>query len=67
MILTGASDDGADGAAAIAARHGRIFVEDPATADTPIMPRATLARVTPELVGDLRALTAALAQLTGAV
>lgn len=67
MVLTGASDDGADGAAAIAARHGRIFVEDPATADTPIMPQATLSRVKPELVGDLRTLAAALAQLTGGV
>lgn len=67
MILTGASDDGADGAAAIAARHGRVFVEDPATADTPIMPQATLARVTPALVGDLPTLAATLAQLTGGV
>jgi two-component system chemotaxis response regulator CheB len=46
LILTGASDDGARGLAAIKAAGGRVAVQDPAAAESRVMPEAALA-VTP--------------------
>lgn len=40
VLLTGASADGAAGLAAIKARGGRVLVQDPATAESRIMPDA---------------------------
>jgi two-component system chemotaxis response regulator CheB len=40
VILTGANDDGARGLARIVALGGRGIVEDPATAEMPVMPEA---------------------------
>jgi two-component system chemotaxis response regulator CheB len=45
VILTGANDDGAAGLSRIAARGGVALVQDPRTADSPIMPRAALRAV----------------------
>ncbi len=45
LVLTGASDDGARGAKIIASRGGRVLVQDPASAHSPVMPSATLAAV----------------------
>lgn len=42
VILTGANRDGAQGAARIKARGGRLLVQDPATAECKVMPQATL-------------------------
>ena len=42
VVLTGLGADGAQGAQAIVARGGRVFVQDPATAVAESMPRATL-------------------------
>ncbi|WP_395744699.1 chemotaxis protein CheB [Prosthecobacter sp.] len=42
VILTGASADGARGLRAIHRAGGRTFVQDPATAEAPIMPQAAL-------------------------
>lgn len=44
IVLTGANDDGARGAAAISRSGGTVLVEDPATAYAPAMPAAALAR-----------------------
>ncbi|WP_315760155.1 chemotaxis protein CheB [Sphingomonas sp. Y38-1Y] len=44
VVLTGANDDGARGAAAIVAAGGTVLVEDPATAYASAMPAAALAR-----------------------
>lgn len=44
VVLTGANEDGAEGAAAIAATGGTILVEDPAHAFAAAMPKAALAR-----------------------
>jgi two-component system chemotaxis response regulator CheB len=65
VILTGANHDGAAGAAAIRRRGGTILVQDPMTAESPVMPAAALeaapeARVlTPRQIGSLLAELAA--------
>ncbi|MGQ0712537.1 MAG: chemotaxis protein CheB [Gemmatimonadaceae bacterium] len=61
VILTGANDDGAAGLRRIAVAGGQAIVQDPRTAESPIMPRAALRavpnaktlpleRITPHLV-----------------
>ena len=43
IVLTGASADGARGAVAVRSAGGRVWVQDPAEAEMPVMPAATLA------------------------
>lgn len=64
VVLTGANNDGAAGAAAIKRYGGRVLVQDPATADTATMPAATLAAVQADGVGSPAALAALLTTLT---
>ena len=47
VILTGANEDGAVGLKRIAAMGGHAIVQDPRTAESPIMPRAAI-RAVPE-------------------
>ena len=47
VVLTGANDDGARGLRHIVDRGGRAIVQDPATAESPVMPLAAL-RIVPE-------------------
>jgi two-component system chemotaxis response regulator CheB len=42
IVLTGANDDGARGAARIKARGGIVVAQDPTTAEAPAMPRAAI-------------------------
>ena len=42
IVLTGANDDGARGAARIKAHGGIVIVQDPKTAEAPAMPRGTI-------------------------
>jgi two-component system chemotaxis response regulator CheB len=42
IVLTGANEDGARGAARIKARGGIVIVQDPATAEAPAMPRGAI-------------------------
>jgi two-component system chemotaxis response regulator CheB len=45
VVMTGANSDGSRGAARIAARGGRVIIQDPETAESPVMPRAAAAAV----------------------
>jgi two-component system, chemotaxis family, protein-glutamate methylesterase/glutaminase len=54
VVLTGANEDGALGAACIKRWGGRLLVQEPQTAEAPQMPRAALAAAEPDLVGDLK-------------
>ncbi len=42
IVLTGANEDGSRGAKRIKARGGTVIVQDPATAEAPTMPQATI-------------------------
>ena len=63
VVLTGANADGADGLASIAGRGGLAIVQDPATAESPAMPRAALDAVPSARVLPLQAIAAVLAAL----
>jgi two-component system chemotaxis response regulator CheB len=56
VLLTGASADGADGLAAVKARGGRAIVQDPATAESAVMPAAGIAAATVDYVLPLTAI-----------
>lgn len=45
VVLTGANRDGARGLARIVARGGHALVQDPSTAEVPVMPQAALQEV----------------------
>jgi two-component system, chemotaxis family, protein-glutamate methylesterase/glutaminase len=53
VVLTGASDDGAQGAVAIKRAGGRVIVQSPHSAESAVAPNAALARVEPDAVLDL--------------
>ena len=63
VALTGASADGAEGAAALARAGGRVLIQDPATALSPVAPRAVLARVPTAQVLSLSEIAPRLAAL----
>ena len=58
VVLTGANEDGAAGLARIVARGGKAIIQDPATAESPVMPASAVravpgARVVP--LGEISA------------
>jgi two-component system, chemotaxis family, protein-glutamate methylesterase/glutaminase len=65
VVLTGASDDGADGAKMIRDRGGTIIVQDPATAMSPIAPKSAIARAGADKVRTLDELPGTLTTLCG--
>ena len=50
VILTGANNDGAAGAAAVKARGGMLIVQDPETAESPAMPQAAIDAAVPDRI-----------------
>jgi two-component system chemotaxis response regulator CheB len=63
IVLTGSSDDGAAGAKAIKGAGGRVFVQEPGGAESPVAPRAALATTTVDGVLSIEAIAALLARL----
>jgi len=65
VILTGANQDGAIGAAAIKAHGGLVLVQEPTTAESAVMPAAASAQTSVDAVLALPELAAQLNQLRG--
>lgn len=65
-VLTGASSDGADGAAAVKEAGGRVLVQDPETAESKTLPCAVLARTAVDGVFSLDQLAAELVRISEA-
>ena len=63
VVLTGASNDGAAGAAHVKRRGGRVLVQSPATAESPVMPQAAMAAAAPDWVMPLAGIGAFLNNL----
>ena len=53
IIMTGASTDGTRGVEAVDAAGGTVIIQDPATADSPLMPRSALNAVTTDYLLSL--------------
>jgi two-component system, chemotaxis family, protein-glutamate methylesterase/glutaminase len=64
IVLTGANDDGSRGLRRIAALGGVAMVQDPRTAESPIMPRAALRAVPSARILSLERVTPYLISLT---
>jgi two-component system, chemotaxis family, protein-glutamate methylesterase/glutaminase len=60
VVLTGASDDGTDGARAVRRHGGKVIVQDPTTAEQAIMPRSVIEAGAADLVVPLHELATAL-------
>jgi two-component system, chemotaxis family, protein-glutamate methylesterase/glutaminase len=56
VVLTGASEDGARGAAVVKQKGGRIIVQDPKEAESPVMPLAVVSRKLADAVVPLSAI-----------
>lgn len=66
IILTGANNDGAAGMLAARSRNALCVVQDPASAEVPVMPAAALASAGADHVLDLDGIVALLNQLQAA-
>lgn len=66
VLLTGASHDGARGAASIRARGGLVLVQDPASAEAPTMPLSAIQAGAADRVLSLEQVGATLNELAGA-
>jgi two-component system, chemotaxis family, protein-glutamate methylesterase/glutaminase len=64
VVLTGANEDGARGLAHIVKRGGRALVQDPKTAEIPIMPEAAVRAVPTGEILPLEALAPRLVELS---
>jgi two-component system, chemotaxis family, protein-glutamate methylesterase/glutaminase len=65
VVLTGANEDGARGLSHIVRRGGRALVQDPRTAEIPIMPLAAIKAVPSAEILSLDALAPRLIELIG--
>lgn len=53
IVLTGANEDGAQGARAVRNRGGFVIAQDPSSALAPDMPKATISRANPQIIATL--------------
>jgi two-component system, chemotaxis family, protein-glutamate methylesterase/glutaminase len=53
IVLTGANDDGAQGASLIRQKGGLVIVQEPSTAEAREMPNAAIVRANPQIVAPL--------------
>lgn len=67
VVLTGSSSDGARGAARVKGAGGVVLVQDPTTAESPVMPRAAIAAMSPDVVLPLGAIGEHLNRLAAGV
>ena len=67
VILTGASADGAAGAARIKENGGRLIVQDPESAESPVMPRAAISRVSPDRILPLQDIGSELGRMAAGI
>lgn len=65
VVLTGSSQDGAKGAAHIKARGGRVIVQNPETAASPVMPKAAIEATQVDWIVPLSEIGPRLAALIG--
>ena len=63
VVLTGASEDGAEGAAAVKQRGGYVIAQDPREAESPVMPLAVVRRKLADIVLPLADIAAHLVTL----
>jgi two-component system, chemotaxis family, protein-glutamate methylesterase/glutaminase len=63
VVLTGANRDGSQGAAWVKRRGGTVIVQDPATAECPIMPRSAIEAAAVDFVLPLVDITKTLTRL----
>jgi two-component system chemotaxis response regulator CheB len=66
VMLTGSTDDGARGAAAVKRAGGHVIVQDPKTAESPVAPLAVLGRTEVDGVYDMPEVAPRLVQLCSA-
>jgi two-component system chemotaxis response regulator CheB len=65
VMLTGSNEDGAAGAHAVKRAGGQVVVQDPTTAESPVAPRAVLARTPVDAVLRLPQIAAFLRRACG--
>jgi two-component system, chemotaxis family, protein-glutamate methylesterase/glutaminase len=65
VVLTGASEDGADGAAKVRTHGGCVFVQDPDEAEAKLMPMAAIRLAAPQYIGTLSGIAEQLRASTG--
>jgi two-component system chemotaxis response regulator CheB len=65
VVLTGSNEDGANGAREIKRAGGRVLVQDPLTAQSPVAPRAVLAKTEVDAVLPLDDIASAIAGYCG--
>ena len=56
ILLSGANSDGSAGLEAIKSLGGTVIIQDPETANMPIMPQSAITRVDPDLVAGIKQL-----------